>query len=87
MSDLQSYLLLDPMIDDISDVLKIRAEALKLYREGKTFMKFSGEGTEAESEFVAPVERILAETRAFLKAADPMTYGFVVRRSQQIRIS
>jgi hypothetical protein len=39
-------------------------------------MEWVGEGTSAKKAFVAPIMDILAETRWFLKQADPATYGY-----------
>jgi hypothetical protein len=76
---------LDPRIDSEETVLKIREHALKLLMDGTTIMKWEGEGTTAERQFVAPVSEILAETRKFLKLINPHKYGHVVRQSQMIR--
>ena len=76
---------LDPLIDDIDDVLEIRAAALRLYKAGRATMEWNSEGSEARKEFVAPVSEVLAETRRFLKLADPDTYGHVVRQSGMVR--
>lgn len=80
------YTFLDPMIDQIADVLAIRKKALALYAEGKTLMSWTGEGSEGQREFVAPVESILAETRMFLKTKDPNRYGQVVRQTKVLRV-
>ena len=76
---------LDPLIDQVEDVLAIRAAAITLMKEGKTIMEWSGNGTEAKKEWVAPISEILAETRRFLKLADPQTYGRIVRQSTMLR--
>jgi hypothetical protein len=81
------YQFLDPLIDDVDTVLAIRQAALKLYQEGKTIMEWSGEGTDVSREFVAPVEKILAETRMFLKQAMPDVYGYPIRNARVFRIS
>lgn len=70
------YNLFDPKIDSIETVLAIRAKALQLYAQGNTVMEWTGEGTSAKKAFVAPIMEILAETRWFLKNADPQTYGY-----------
>lgn len=80
------YQFLDPLIDSIDDVLAIRQAALNLYKEGKTIMKWAGEGNEAERQFTAPIQQILAETRYFLKQADPATYGYPITKSRIFRI-
>ena len=81
------YQFLDPLIDSEDDVLAIRAAALALYKEGKTIISWTGEGTEVTRQFVAPVEKILAETRMFLKQLHPETYGYPVRNSRVFRIA
>lgn len=70
------YNLFDPKIDSIDTVLEIRAKALQLYAQGHIVMEWTGEGTSAKKSFAAPIADILAETRWFLKNADPNTYGF-----------
>ena len=76
---------LDPMIDEVEDVLQIRAAALAAYKAGRQILEWSGEGTEVTKMWVAPVTEVLAETRRFLKLYDPDTYGRVVRQSNMIR--
>lgn len=76
---------LDPLIDDVEDVLLIRAEALKAYKAGRQILEWTGEGTEVKKMWVAPVSEVLAETRRFLKLYDPSTYGHVVRQSTMLR--
>lgn len=86
MSDMMTqYQFLDPLIDDIDVVLEIRAQALKLYAEGKTLIEWQGEGTSGKRVFVAPIEKILAETRMFLKQKDPATYGYPITRMKVFR--
>ena len=77
--------ILDPLIDSEEEVLEIRRRAMKLIREGKTIMKWEGEGSTAERQFVAPISEILKETKRCLKLINPDKYGFVVRQSQMIR--
>jgi hypothetical protein len=77
--------ILDPLIDSEEEVLEIRRRAMKLIREGKTIMKWEGEGSTAERQFVAPISEILKETKRCLKLINPYKYGFVVRQSQMIR--
>ena len=67
---------LDPHIDSIETVLEIRARALKLFSEGKSIMEWTGEGTSVKKAFVLPIADVLRETTRFLKAADPITYGY-----------
>ncbi len=81
------YQFLDPLIDDVDTVLAIRKAALALYQEGKSIMKWEGEGTSAERQWVAPVEKILAETRMFLKQAMPDVYGYPVNNVRVFRIA
>ena len=81
------FVFLDPLIDSEATVLSIRAEAMKLYREGKTIMSYSGEGTEATRQWTAPIESIMAETRRCLKLINPDKYGRIVRQSTMIRIA
>lgn len=82
---LTQYQFLDPLIDSIDTVLSIREKALQLYAEGKTLLEWQGEGTSGKRVFVAPVEKILAETRMFLKQADPATYGYPITRMKVFR--
>lgn len=80
------YTQLDPLIDDVEMVLAIRANALKLLSQGVVRMEYTAEGTEWKKEFAAPVQAVLAETRAFLKNYDPQKYGYIARSSRQIRM-
>ena len=80
-----SGFVLDPLIDSEDEVLQIRACALQFYKAGKSIMEWSGEGTSARKEFVAPVSEVLMETRRCLKLMNPDVYGSVVRQSQMIR--
>lgn len=82
---LTQYQFLDPQIDSIESVLEIRATAMQLYAEGKTILEWGGEANSTRKGFVAPIERILAETRMFLKQADPATYGFPLRNYKVFR--
>lgn len=77
---------LDPLIDTPQDVLKMRARAMELYRQGVKLMEWTGEGTEAKKEWVAPVSEILRETRYYLKTYNPKKYGKIVRQSRVIRL-
>ena len=77
---------LDPLIDPEKLVLEIRYTALCAYRDGRQMVEFSGEGTEFEKEFVAPVSEVLAETRRVLKLINPNKYGRIVRQSTMIRL-
>ena len=79
------FCFLDPLIEREDTILEIRAHAMKLYREGKTIMEWTGEGSEGKKEFTAPVESILAETRRALKLLNPTKYGYVVRQSTMRR--
>jgi hypothetical protein len=81
------YQFLDPLIDSEDEVLAIRAAALALYKEGKTIIEWEGEGTSAKRAFVAPIEKILAETRMFLKQLNPAVYGYPIRNSRVFRIA
>lgn len=77
---------LDPLIDSIDEVLEIRAAAIRAMKDGRVVLEWQGNGTSAKKEFVAPVSEILAETRTFLKLADPDTYGHIVRQSNVLRL-
>ena len=79
------YQFLDPLIDSIDLVLEIRAAALRLYSEGKTILEWESEGVSGKRVFVAPIQQILAETRYFLKQADPNTYGYPLTRMKVFR--
>lgn len=81
---ISKYLFLDPLIDDEATVLAIRAKALSLLQAGIQTMSWTGEGTSANKQFVAPVMDILNETRAFLKQKNPQRYGFLTSRSKVI---
>ncbi len=76
---------LDPMIDDVEEVLLIRAAAISAYKQGRQILEWGGEGTEVKKQWVAPVSEVLAETRRFLKLFDPDTYGHIVRQSNMLR--
>ena len=78
---------LDPLIDDVDMVLALHAAALKLMAEGKTIISWSGEGTEVERQFIAPVMEVIRETTRFLKNFDPDTYGAPVRNARIFRIA
>ena len=79
------FIFLDPLIDSEATVLSIRAHALKLYRDGKTIMEWSGEGPSTTRQFTAPIESILMETRRCLKLINPNKYGHIVRQSTMRR--
>lgn len=81
---ISKYLFLDPLIDDEATVLAIRARAIALLQAGTQTMSWSGEGTSAGKQFVAPVMDILNETRAFLKQKNPQRYGHLTSRSKVI---
>ena len=79
------YVFLDGLLDTEDQILEIRAHAMKMYREGKTILSWTGEGSEAEKAFVAPVESILAETRHALKSRWPEKYGYIVHSTTMRR--
>jgi hypothetical protein len=81
---LTRYVYLDPLIDDETTVLAIRAKALSLLQAGVQTMSWQGEGTSASKQFTAPVMDILNETRAFLKQKNPNRYGYLTSRSKVI---
>jgi hypothetical protein len=81
------YQFLDPTIDTEDDILAIRAAAMALYKEGKSIIEWEGEGTRAKRAFVAPIEKILAETRMALKQGWPDKYGYPVNRVRPFRIA
>lgn len=78
------YTMLDPVLDDRDYVLSLRNKAQQLLLEGKTVMKWSGEGNEGQKEFVVPIENVLSETRMCLRLMDGI---LPVRQSQQWRLS
>jgi len=63
------------------EVLAIRKQAKKLVTDGKTIMKVSAAGNEAEKQFTLPVAQVLMECRAALKHIDPAKYGKRVKRT------
>lgn len=81
---ISKYLFLDPLIDDEATVLAIRARAIALLQAGIQTMSWTGEGTSASKQFVAPCMDILNETRAFLKQKNPVKYGYLTSRSKVI---
>ena len=68
-------LLLDPKILDEDTVLAIYNKAIALLLEGKTFMEFSGEGSEFRSQFPIPIQTMLSEARWCLREMNPAAYG------------
>ena len=86
MSSEYHYNWLDPIIDTEEEILAIRKKAMEFLRRGKVIMEWTGEGTEAKSQWSAPVSEILAETRYALKQKNPGKYGPIVRQSQVIRL-
>jgi len=76
----------DIHIDTEEEVLKIRAKAMELMRQGIVTMTWGGEGVNASKQFTAPVLDILAESRFFLKSLNPTKYGYLTNSSRQIRI-
>jgi hypothetical protein len=86
MSNQPNFLIFDPLIDPIEDIIKIREKALQLYAEGKTIMEYDGEGTRFQRQFVDSVSNVLAQTRNFLKQVDPQKYGYILDRVKQVRI-
>lgn len=78
-------MLFDPLIDSEQDILKIRETAMKLAREGKTTMQWSGEGVESTKQWVMDIENVLIETRIFLKTKNPAKYGYLTNSARQLR--
>lgn len=78
------YTQLDPLLDDRTIVIEIRQRALELLAEGKSVMKWEGEGNSGEFAWTAPVGDVLTETRMCLRLMDGL---FPVRQSQQWRLS
>ncbi len=74
-------LLFDPSIDDISDVLEIRAKAFSMLKEGATVMSWGNEATNVTKQFTLPIKEVLEQTAIFLKQADPDTYGRRITRT------
>ena len=61
------YRFLDPRVDDIDTVMALRQKALALLAEGKTVMRWGGEGTNVDKAFVVPLEQVLEETKYFIR--------------------
>ncbi len=64
-----------------ADVLAIRDKAIALIKEGKTIMRFTAAGKEAEKAWALPPQQMLMEARAALRHIDPATYGRRVRKT------
>jgi hypothetical protein len=77
-------LLLDPNILSEETLLKIYNTAIQMLLEGKTYMKYAGEGTEFQSQFPIPVETMLSETRYALKMKNPEKFGHIVTQVKPI---
>ena len=68
-------LLLNPKIITEDQALALYNAAFNLLLEGKTYMEFSGEGTEFRTQFPIPVATMLAEAAYCLQQINPDTYG------------
>lgn len=73
--------LFDVNIDRPEDILAIREKAMSMLKEGKTVMEWENEGTSAKKAFGLPLDKILAETKAYLQAKDPDVYGRRITRT------
>lgn len=58
-----------------SDVLAIKAQALKFFKEGKTIMNYGVAGRTVGKAMVGNPEEILAACNYALKALNPADYG------------
>lgn len=74
---------IDPFILSEQEILEIYHSARRHILEGKTIMSYTGEGTEASSQFTAKPDDILREATWALKSKNPAKYGFI---SQDLRI-
>ena len=63
------YKLLDPRVDSLEYVRKLRERCLALALEGKTLVEYSAEGSSARKEALVPIETLLYETRMFIRDA------------------
>ena len=61
------YRYLDPRVDDIDTVLSLRQKAMAMLAEGKTVMRWSGEGTSVDKAFPIPLDQLLEETKYFIR--------------------
>jgi hypothetical protein len=68
-------MLFSPEIDTIEEVLRIRQAAKDALATGQTVVEWSSEGNSAKNAWALPVDTVLAETKKFLQAVDPDTYG------------
>jgi hypothetical protein len=75
----------DTLTED--QILSIQAKGIELMLEGKTIMKWSGEGTEVEKEFTMPISELLEECKYTLKNKFPDTYGYMVNVVRPFRIA
>lgn len=72
--------LLNPRIITEDQALAIYNKALSLLLEGKTYMQFSGEGSEFSAKFPIPVEQMLSEAAYCLQQINPSTYGNLLQQ-------
>ena len=75
-------LLLNPKILTEDQALALYNKAFSLLLEGKTYMEFSGEGTEFKSVFPIPVATMLAEASYCLQQINPDVYGHILTQIQ-----
>jgi hypothetical protein len=75
-------MLFDPATDSIEEVLAVRAKAKELLAQGLVVMEWGNEGTSARKAFGLPLRDLMQETLAFLRLADPQTYGRRVTRTR-----
>jgi hypothetical protein len=73
--------LFDPLIDTESDVLAIRKAAIDAVKNGQTVVSWTNEGSSANLAFTLPVQQVLEEANAFLKALNPSKYGYRVKKA------
>jgi hypothetical protein len=70
-------------IDEIADVLEIRAAAMEVLKAGGTVLtSWSSEGTSVTKVTGMSVSTIIQEANDFLQRADPDTYGRRVTRTR-----
>ena len=71
-------LLLNPRILSEETLLEMYNKALSLIAEGKTYIEFSGEGTEFRTAFPIPVQTMLSEISYCLQQKNPTKYGHIL---------
>lgn len=80
------FVLFEPGVDSIDDVLAAKNNAMALLMEVKTIIAYSGEGTDVQKKMVVDLQDIIMAANRYLKIVDPDTYGGrPVRQSRVIR--